>query len=268
VRFVRRQFGGRLQTGTTEPGIEIEALRKTYSGSVALDIERFSVPARQTLVLIGPSGCGKSTLLRLVVGLIRPDSGRITIGGIPMEASTRRALLLRIGYVIQEGGLFPHLTARENIALVAEDQGWERARIDARISDLLTLTSIPASLLGRYPAELSGGQRQRVALMRALMLDPEVLLMDEPLAALDPMIRAGLQRDLRRVFQTLRKTVVFVTHDLAEAAAVGDEITLLRSGRIVQRGSFRDLVESPADPFVSEFIQAQRPPDPSSQGPA
>jgi len=257
-----------LETGTTEPGIEIDALRKTYSGSLALDIDRLSVPARQTLVLIGPSGCGKSTLLRLVVGLIRPDTGRVTIAGIPMEASTRRTLLLRIGYVIQEGGLFPHLTARENIALVARDQGWDRTRIDARITELLSLTSISASLLGRYPAELSGGQRQRIALMRALMLDPEVLLMDEPLAALDPMIRAALQRDLRRVFQKLRKTVLFVTHDLAEATAVGDEIALLRTGRVVQRGRFRDLLESPADPFVTDFIQAQRPPEASDPGPA
>jgi len=257
-----------LQTGTIEPGIEIEALQKTYSGSIALDIERLSVPARHTLVLIGPSGCGKSTLLRLIAGLIRPDAGRVTIVGVPMETSTRRSLLLRIGYVIQEGGLFPHLTARENIAIVARDQGWNRARIDARITDLLALTSIPASLLGRYPSELSGGQRQRVALMRALMLDPEVLLMDEPLAALDPMIRAGLQRDLRRVFRQLRKTVLFVTHDLAEAAAVGDEIALLRSGRVIQRGTFRELVQSPADPFVTEFIQAQRPLDGPDLGPS
>jgi osmoprotectant transport system ATP-binding protein len=256
-----------LQTRTTEPGIEVEALRKAYAGSLALDIDRLSVPARETLVLIGPSGCGKSTLLRLVVGLIQPDAGRITIAGVPMEATTRRSLLLRMGYVIQEGGLFPHLTARENIAIVARDQGWDRPRIDSRIAELLTLTSISGSLLGRYPAELSGGQRQRVALMRALMLDPEVLLMDEPLAALDPMIRAGLQRDLRRVFRQLRKTVLFVTHDLGEAAAVGDEIALLRNGRIVQRGIFRDLVESPADPFVTEFVQAQRPPDASGGEP-
>jgi len=250
-----------LQTGTTGAGIEVDGLRKTYAGSLVLDIDRLSVPARETLVLIGPSGCGKSTLLRLVVGLIRPDAGRITIAGIPMEAATRRALLLRMGYVIQEGGLFPHLTARENIAIVARDQGWDGARIDARIAELLTLTSIPGTLLGRYPAELSGGQRQRIALMRALMLDPEVLLMDEPLAALDPMIRAGLQRDLRRVFRQLRTTVLFVTHDLSEAAAVGDEIALLRSGRVVQRGRFRDLIDSPADPFVTEFVQAQRPLD-------
>lgn len=256
-----------MQTRTTEPGIEVEALRRTYAGSLALDIDRLSVPARETLVLIGPSGSGKSTLLRLVVGLIQPDAGRITIAGVPMEASTRRSLLLRMGYVIQEGGLFPHLTARENIAIVARDQGWDRPRIDSRIAELLTLTSIPGSLLGHYPAELSGGQRQRIALMRALMLDPEVLLMDEPLAALDPMIRAGLQRDLRRVFRQLRKTVLFVTHDLGEAAAVGDEIALLRNGRIVQRGIFRDLVESPADPFVTEFVQAQRPPDASSGEP-
>ena len=243
------------------PGIEVDGLRKSYGGSLALDIPKLSVPARSTLVLIGPSGCGKSTLLRLVVGLIRPDEGRITIGGVPMEPLTRRGLLLRMGYVIQEGGLFPHLTALENVALVARDQGWQEERIRERARELLELTGMGWELLDRFPVELSGGQRQRVALMRALMLDPEVLLMDEPLAALDPMIRAGLQRDLRRVFQQLRKTVLFVTHDIGEAATIGDEIVLLRAGRIVQRGSIRELTQSPADPFVTEFLQAQRPPE-------
>jgi osmoprotectant transport system ATP-binding protein len=245
---------------SARPGIEIEGVRKSYGGALALDIPHLSVPSRSTLVLIGPSGCGKSTLLRLVVGLLRSDQGRITIAGVPMEPSTRRALLLRMGYVIQEGGLFPHLTGLENVALVARDQGWSEERVRDRARELLELTSMSRELLDRYPVELSGGQRQRIALMRALMLDPEVLLMDEPLAALDPMIRAGLQRDLRRVFQQLRKTVLFVTHDIGEAAMIGDEIVLLRAGRVVQRGSIGELTQSPADPFVTEFVQAQRQP--------
>ena len=239
-------------------GIEVEALERRFEGVTAVDVPRLSIAPRTTLALIGPSGCGKSTLLRLVVGLLSPDRGRITIGGVPMEPATRRALRLRIGYVIQEGGLFPHLTARANVALVARDLAWNEARIDARLEELMDLTRMPRELLNRYPAQLSGGQRQRFALMRALMLDPQVLLMDEPLAALDPMVRSGLQQELRDVFQRLKKTVLFVTHDMGEAAYVGDEIALMRSGRILQRGKLEDLMRSPAEAFVTEFIRAQR----------
>jgi len=242
-------------------GIEIENLSKSYSGVVALDVDRLVVAPRSTLALIGPSGCGKSTLLKLVVGLLSPDRGRISIGGTPMTRETRRALQLRMGYVIQEGGLFPHLTAAENTALVARDLGWPEDRIAARIGELLELTQIPRDLLGRFPNQLSGGQRQRIALMRALMLDPEVLLLDEPFTALDPMIRSDLQQELREVFGRLRKTVLFVTHDMAEAAYIAGEMAIMRSGRILQRGTFRELARNPADPFVTEFIRAQRPLD-------
>lgn len=239
--------------------IEAHNLRKSFEGTSVLDVEQLSVGASTTLAVIGPSGCGKSTLLRLMVGLLVPDQGQITIGGTAMAPPTRRALRLRMGYVIQEGGLFPHLTAEDNVALVARDLRWERGRIMARIEELLELTQIPRALLARYPAQLSGGQRQRVALMRALVLDPEVLLMDEPLAALDPMIRADLQRELRQVFERLRKSVLFVTHDVAEAAIVADEIALMRAGRIVQRGTIADLAHHPAEAFVTEFLRAQRP---------
>jgi len=238
--------------------IQLEDVEKRYEETLALHLPRFSVPEKTTLAVVGPSGCGKSTLLRLVIGLIHPDRGRVLVAGLPMGDQTRPALLLRIGYVIQEGGLFPHLTARANVTLVAEDQGWDRERRSARVKELLALTQMPESLLDRYPSELSGGQRQRVALMRALMLDPEVVLLDEPLAALDPMIRSDLRRDLRRVFDQLGKTVLFVTHDVSEAAEVGDEIALLKAGRLIQRGTFQDLVERPADPFVAAFLGAQR----------
>jgi osmoprotectant transport system ATP-binding protein len=239
-------------------GIEIENLSKSYDGVPALDVDRLHVEPRSTLALIGPSGCGKSTLLRLVVGLLRPDRGTISIGGTLITPANKRPLQLRMGYVIQEGGLFPHLTAGENVALVARDLGWSDEKIAARIEQLLELTQIPRGLLGRFPTQLSGGQRQRVALMRALMLDPEVLLLDEPLTALDPMIRSDLQQELRRVFERLQKTVLFVTHDMAEAAYIAAEMAIMRAGKILQRGTFRDLVRSPADPFVTEFIRAQR----------
>jgi osmoprotectant transport system ATP-binding protein len=239
-------------------GIEVADLKRSFDGVVAVDVPHLAVGPRSTLALIGPSGCGKSTLLRLAIGLITPEQGRIAVAGHELRPGNERQIRLRTGYVIQEGGLFPHLTARDNVALVARDQGWPEARITARIEELVELTRLPRDVMGRYPAQMSGGQRQRVALMRALMLDPEVLLLDEPLAALDPMIRSELQRELRRVFERLRKTVLFVTHDMGEAAYVGDEIALMRAGRILQRGTFDALTQQPADPFVIEFIRAQR----------
>jgi osmoprotectant transport system ATP-binding protein len=241
-------------------GIEIENVAKRYGEVLALDVESLVVAPRTTLALIGPSGCGKSTLLRLVVGLLRPDRGRVSIGGTPMGPTTRRALQLRMGYVIQEGGLFPHLSAGENVALVARDLGWAEARIRARTEELLELSQIPRELVGRFPTQLSGGQRQRIALMRA-DAGPEVLLLDEPLTALDPMIRSDVQRDLKSVFAGLKKRVVFVTQDMAEAAFIAGEMAIMRTGRILQRGSFQDLARHPADPFVTEFIRAQRPLD-------
>jgi osmoprotectant transport system ATP-binding protein len=166
----------------------------------------------------------------------------------------------RMGYVIQEGGLFPHLTAGQNVTLMARHLGWKPDLIDDRVDELTALTHFPATGLDRYPVQLSGGQRQRVSLMRALMLDPEILLLDEPLGALDPMIRAELQGELREIFRTLGKTVVLVTHDMGEAAYLGDTIVLLRGGRIVQSGTLPDLVHAPADDFVHRFLSAQRGP--------
>jgi osmoprotectant transport system ATP-binding protein len=239
--------------------ILLDNVSKRYDGKVALTETTLVVPSRQCLALIGPSGCGKSTLLRLVVGLITADTGRVLISGTPMSPATSRDLRRRLGYVIQDGGLFPHLTAAQNVTLVARHVGWEPPRVKRRLAELAELTRMPADLLERFPQQLSGGQRQRVGLMRALMLDPEVLLMDEPLGALDPIIRSRLQEDLKQIFQQLRKTVLLVTHDMGEAAYLGDEIALMREGVILQRGSLRDLLERPADPFVAEFIRAQRP---------
>ncbi|HCK11696.1 MAG TPA: ABC transporter ATP-binding protein, partial [Candidatus Latescibacteria bacterium] len=162
--------------------------------------------------------------------------------------------------VIQEGGLFPHLTARQNVCLMASYLGEDAGKTDQRINELCRLTHFPVDGLDRYPAELSGGQRQRISLMRALMLDPDVLLLDEPLGALDPMIRAELQEDLRDIFDSLNKTVVIVTHDIGEAGYFGQEIVLMREGRIVQKGSLEDLVKRPADSFVTQFVNAQRSP--------
>ncbi len=236
----------------------LDQVSKTFQHALALDRISLEVAPGKTTVLIGPSGCGKSTLLRLLIGLIKPDQGTVFFDGFALDAATIPAIRRRLGYVIQQGGLFPHLTARQNVTVMADYHGWEAGRIDARIAELAGLTHFPADALDRYPGELSGGQNQRIALMRALFLDPDVLLLDEPLGALDPMIRYELQQDLRQVFGTLGKTVVMVTHDLAEAAYFGHAIVLMRDGRIAQRGTLQDMMSSPADEFVGRFIRAQR----------
>ena len=214
----------------------------------------------KVVVLVGPSGCGKSTLLRLLLGLIEPDTGSVRFREQEMSGESVLKLRHQIGYVIQDGGLFPHLTARENVTLLASHLNWKEEQIDPRVDELRQLTHLPADALERYPTQLSGGQQQRVALMRALMLNPAVLLLDEPLGALDPLIRAELQSDLRDIFRSLGKTVVLVTHDIGEAAYLADEIVLLRKGAIIQRGTISDLLHRPVDPFVAEFISAQRNP--------
>ena len=238
--------------------VKLAGVSKRYADAAALYLTDLSIERGKTTVLIGPSGCGKSTLLRLIIGLIEPDSGSITFDGESISPDNIAALRRRIGYVIQEGGLFPHLTARANVLLMARHVGTSQEEMHNRLLELCELTRFSENLLLRYPVELSGGQRQRVSLMRALMLSPELLLLDEPLGALDPLVRASLQKDLKEIFARLRQTVLFVTHDLAEAIYFGDEIVLMNEGRIVQKGALTDLRERPSDPFVSEFINAQR----------
>jgi len=218
----------------------------------------FAVRRGETLVLIGESGCGKTTTLRLINGLLLPTSGEVIVEGKATREWETISLRRQAGYVIQEGGLFPHLTAAQNVLLMAKHLQRSTADMQRRLDELCELTHFPPDGLGRFPVELSGGQRQRVSLMRALMLDPDVLLLDEPLGALDPMVRASLQTDLKDIFQRLAKTVVIVTHDMAEAGYLGDTIVLLRGGRVVQQGSLADLRERPQDPFVTQFISAQR----------
>jgi len=238
--------------------LDFLGVAKSYDGRVVLHGIDLHIPAGQTTVLIGPSGCGKTTLIRLMLGLVRPETGSVRFEGAEIAAANVEMLRRRMGYVVQDGGLFPHLTARGNVTLMADYLHWQAARAETRLAQLAELTRFPRDGLERYPAQLSGGQRQRVSLMRALMLDPAVLLLDEPLGALDPMIRSELQGDLRRVFRELGKTVVLVTHDLGEAAFLGDRIVLLRSGRIVQEGTLPEFIHAPADPFVTLFLRAQR----------
>ncbi len=238
--------------------VRLVDVSKRYADAAALHPTNLSIEHAKTSVLIGPSGCGKSTLLRLIIRLIQPDSGSIMFEGEPITPDNIDTLRRRIGYVIQEGGLFPHLTARANVVLMARHVGRSQEEMQPRLQELCDLTRFSENLLSRYPVELSGGQRQRVSLMRALMLSPELLLLDEPLGALDPLVRASLQKDLKEIFARLQQTVVFVTHDLAEAIYFGDEIVLMNEGRVMQKGAVTDLRDNPADPFVSEFINAQR----------
>jgi osmoprotectant transport system ATP-binding protein len=238
--------------------IKLEGVSKRYANRIALDTLTLEFVRGRTTVLVGPSGCGKSTILRMIVGLVTPDTGAVLIGD---EALTRRnveRMRHSIGYVIQEGGLFPHLTAEDNVTLLARHLGRPREALRERVASLAALVRIPAEALTRYPQQLSGGQRQRVGLMRALVLDPPILLLDEPLGALDPVTRYELQSDLKAIFERLGKTVVLVTHDMGEAAHFADEIVLMREGRILQRGGLDDLTERPADEYVTTFLRAQR----------
>ncbi|TLD43214.1 MAG: L-proline glycine betaine ABC transport system permease protein ProV [Candidatus Jettenia ecosi] len=239
---------------------EVKGISKIYDSTQALSCVDLSVPSEQTTVVIGPSGCGKSTLLRLMIGLARPDTGKIYFEGT--EITPMNALLLRrrMGYVTQTGGLFPHLTARKNVILMANYLGWEKTLIEKRLLTLAELTQFPKDGLQRFPAQLSGGQQQRVALMRALMLNPDALLLDEPMGALDPITRYDLQNDLKGIFHKLRKSVVLVTHNIEEAKFFGNQMVLMQAGRIIQQGTIHEFIETPADPFVTRFIKTHRGP--------
>ncbi len=245
--------------------LRLEGVSKSYNGVRVLHRTDLGAPAGRTTVLIGPSGCGKSTLLRLMAGLILPDEGTVSFDGAALTPANAVRVRRRIGFVVQDGGLFPHLTARGNVTLLARHLGWKSDRVRDRLDELTELARFPRDRLDHYPVQMSGGQRQRVSLMRALMLDPPALLLDEPLGALDPLIRSELQADLRGIFQGLHKTVVLVTHDLGEAGFFGDQIVLMQDGKIVQRDAFRTLIARPAEAFVTRFINAQRRP-PELQG--
>ncbi len=236
----------------------LKHVSKSFHGKTVLDTLSLDIPAGETVVLLGPSGCGKSTILRLLLGLTAPTTGDVLFNGRVLAGDDIRMMRRKMGYVIQKGGLFPHMTAAQNISLMARSLHWPADKIADRLTVLADLTAFPKDALTRFPAQLSGGQQQRVALMRALMLDPDVLLMDEPLGALDSIVRHQLQRDLKQIFDRLHKTVVMVTHDIAEAGYFSDRIYLLRDGGVAQAGSLADLVHHPANDFVAEYIAAQR----------
>ncbi len=241
--------------------IRLDGVRKEYQdGTVAVADLTLDIPAGELVVLVGPSGCGKSTILRMVNRLIEPSSGHVILDGEDVTRVDPVGLRRRIGYVIQNVGLFPHQTVRENVATVPKLLGWSRQRISERTEELLDLVGLDPGLHGRrYPHELSGGQRQRVGLARALGADPAVLLMDEPFSAVDPIVRTRLQEEFLRLQAEVRKTIVFVTHDVDEAVRLGDRIAVLsEGGKLEQYAPPAELLGRPTSSFVAEFVGADR----------
>jgi osmoprotectant transport system ATP-binding protein len=243
--------------------VALEHVSKRYGGRgapAAVDDLSLTIGAGEICVLVGPSGCGKTTTMKMINRLIEPSSGRITIAGEDVESLPAVELRRRIGYVIQQVGLFPHMTVADNVAIVPRLLRWPGARIRSRVEELLELVGLdPAAYAGRYPAALSGGERQRIGVARALAADPPVMLMDEPFGAVDPIRRERLQNEFLRLQQKVRKTVVFVTHDVDEAIKMADRIAILRRGGVLAQYDTPDaILASPASEFVERFVGADR----------
>jgi osmoprotectant transport system ATP-binding protein len=235
--------------------IEIERVSKAYDGNRVVDELSLTIPEGAFCVLLGPSGCGKSTTLRMINRLVAFDSGMIRVAGDDVRQVPPEALRRRIGYAIQSIGLFPHWRVEDNIATVPRLLNWPRTRVRDRVTELLELLRLdPATYRSKYPHQLSGGEQQRIGVARALAADPELLLMDEPFAAVDPVTRAALQGEILRIHQATKKTIVFVTHDIEEALLLASDIAILEHGRLVQWGTPLDLLEHPASGFVAEFV--------------
>ena len=239
--------------------IELKNLRKNFSSGFSLGPVDLVLESRKTHVFVGTSGHGKTTIMKLIAGLIRPDEGEILIDGKNLFDYSYTELAKMVGYVVQTGGLFPHLTVEDNILLPAKLQKWSESKKQNRLNELCQLCDLKSQVLKSYPYQISGGQKQRVGLMRALVLDPLFLLMDEPLGALDSMMRKELQAQLKTIFNELGKTVIMITHDLNEGSYFGHTISLIKSGKIIQHGAMEELAKNPADPFVKEFLQASIP---------
>lgn len=240
--------------------LSLRRVSKSFQGPdgrevVAVQEVSLDVDAGETLCLIGTSGSGKTTTMKMINRLVEPTSGQVLVGGRDVGSVDPLELRRNIGYVIQNGGLFPHMTVRRNVGLLLELAGWQRPRRRARVDELLQLVNLPAAdFAERYPRELSGGQRQRVGVARALALDPAYILMDEPFGALDPITRDQLHREFQQLRHQVAKTIIIVTHDMAEAFALGDRVALMDAGRLVQVGTEDDFRRQPADQFVVDFL--------------
>jgi len=241
--------------------IEIDRITKIYADTKAVDSVSMTVETGTITVIVGTSGSGKTTLLRMINRLEEPTSGEVRINGVPTMSVKPHILRRRIGYAIQGHGLFPHHTVARNIGAVPQLLKWSRAEINARVDELLALFSMePKQFRNRYPAELSGGQQQRVGVARALASRPELLLMDEPFGALDPIIRNRAQEDLRRIQQKLGSTIMLVTHDMEEAILLGDRVAVMDGGKLVQHGTPAEIITRPATAFVANMVgDVERP---------
>jgi osmoprotectant transport system ATP-binding protein len=261
VAIVSAPKPGEVDGAAQAAAVRYQHVTKRYPGQRTpaiqdLDLE---VPAGEICVLVGPSGCGKTTAMRMVNRTVEITEGDILIGGTSIAEREPAALRREIGYVIQQVGLFPHRTVAANIATVPQLLGWNRERLDARVSELLDLVGLDEDFSGRYPAQLSGGQQQRVGVARALAADPLVMLMDEPFGAIDPITRERLQNEFLRLQGEIRKTVLFVTHDIDEAIKMGDRVAVLKAGgRLAQHATPAELLMAPADEFVEDFVGADR----------
>ncbi len=241
--------------------IRLVGVRKVFPGSTAAAVEDLDldVPEGMIVALVGPSGCGKTTTLKMVNRLVEPTAGQIFVQGVEVREQPAHELRRRIGYVIQQGGLFPHRTVAQNIATVPKLLGWSRSQMSERVAELVELVGLDPELLGRYPAALSGGQQQRVGVARALAADPPVLLMDEPYSAVDPIVRGRLQDELMELQRRLRKTIVLVTHDVDEAIKLGDRMAIMEvGGRLAQYGTPTEVLRAPASEHVERFLGAER----------
>jgi osmoprotectant transport system ATP-binding protein len=238
--------------------IEFASVRKEYpGGTVAVEDFSLTIPSHAVAVLVGSSGCGKTTLLRMVNRMVDPSSGTVSIDGVDVRSMDPVKLRRSIGYVLQAGGLLPHRTIADNVATVPVLEGRSRRQARQDALGLLERVGLDTALADRYPAQLSGGQQQRVGVARALAADPNILLMDEPFGAVDPIVRDQLQAEMRSLQAELGKTIVFVTHDIDEAFALGDEVLVLRKGaEIAQRGTPAEILATPADEFVASFVGA------------
>ena len=240
--------------------IEFRSVSKRFlDGTLAVEDFSLVLPSRKTTVFVGSSGCGKTTLLRMINRMVEPTGGDVEIDGESVLAGNPVMLRRRIGYVMQNSGLMPHFSVIDNVSTVLRLNGTSKKRAHERARELLDTVGLDRALADRYPSQLSGGQQQRVGVARGLAADPNILLMDEPFGAVDPIVRADLQQELIRLQKELDKTVVFVTHDIDEAFLLGDQVVILDKGaRIVQVGSPSEIIENPADDFVSAFIGAER----------
>ncbi len=238
--------------------IRLEHVSLSFNEHKILRDISLNLEAEKTHVLLGPSGHGKSTLLKVMLGIHIPTKGRVFLNNEHLHKKNQRQMAKKIGHSIQDGGLFPHLTARENILLASKLRKIDSGKSQERLNQLRELVHVEDATLDLYPVDLSGGEKQRVALMRALHCNPDILLMDEPLTSLDPIRRNTLKEELHNIFSALKKTVVFVTHDIFEASYLSDNVILIFKGKIIQTGSFKKLIDKPANKFVVDFIQAQQ----------